>query len=253
VRAYGDIRGDEQPVFLEIKKKYRSTVYKRRVRMTLCEAQRFVENGLVPRSPYQDRGVEKAALNRQIMDEMCWSLAYYGRLLPSFLVEYERYAYSFQVDGAKLRLTFDYDVNWREGSWTMENAPGSWTMENAPGSWTMENTPGSWTMENTPGTCSTADAVPVPAPVTHPVAAGCPHPSAVATSRPHPSANTIPARGNPLLAPDICLMEIKTSAPLPLSLTHILDKLALYPRSFSKVGRSYEAFMRTASERRRHE
>jgi hypothetical protein len=49
-------------------------------------------------------------------------------------------------------------------------------------------------------------------------------------------------RSYPLLAPGFCLMEIKTSAPLPLALTRVFDELELYPRSFSKVGRAYEAF-----------
>jgi hypothetical protein len=45
-------------------------------------------------------------------------------------------------------------------------------------------------------------------------------------------------------------MEIKTAAPLPLTLARALDELELYPRSFSKVGRSYEAFMRSTGEGR---
>jgi hypothetical protein len=39
-------------------------------------------------------------------------------------------------------------------------------------------------------------------------------------------------------------MEVKISAPLPLTLARVLDELELYPRSFSKVGRAYEALMR---------
>jgi hypothetical protein len=95
VRAYGDVMDEEHPVFLETKKKYRSAVYKRRVRMTLREARRFVEHGVAPHSPCWDRGAEKAALNRQILDEMRWSFAHYGRLSPSFSVEYGRRAYAF--------------------------------------------------------------------------------------------------------------------------------------------------------------
>jgi hypothetical protein len=56
-------------------------------------------------------------------------------------------------------------------------------------------------------------------------------------------------RGCQLLSSGACLMELKASAPLPPSLTHALDQLELYPRSFSKVGRSYEALMALTGER----
>jgi hypothetical protein len=171
VRTYGRVTSDSHPAFLEVKKKYLGTVYKRRVRMTLGEARRFVEDGIAP-SPSRLSSPEKVALNRQIMAEMQWALRHYGALAPVFQAEYERCAYVYRAEDTSLRLTIDSGVSWREGMWDMTND------------------------------CD---------------------------------------QSHPLLTAGICLMEIKTSAPLPLSLTHVLDELELYPRSFSKAGCAYRA------------
>jgi hypothetical protein len=182
VRAYGSVANDSHPVFLEVKKKYLGTVYKRRVRMTLREVQRFVEDGIMPplaASLPRRSNPEKAALNRQIMAEMRWAFERYGRLAPVFRVEYERCAYAYRAGSASLRLTIDRDACWSRGRWEMED--GS-------------------------------------------------------------------VRSYPLLAAGTGLMEIKTTAPLPLSLAHVLDELELYPRSFSKVGCAYGIFV-AAGER----
>jgi hypothetical protein len=47
-----------------------------------------------------------------------------------------------------------------------------------------------------------------------------------------------------LLSRDICIMEIKGIGGLPLALAQLLDNLAIYPTSFSKVGRAYQASLR---------
>ncbi|MDR1184446.1 MAG: VTC domain-containing protein, partial [Coriobacteriales bacterium] len=69
IRVYGEVASGSHPVFLEVKKKYLGTVYKRRIRMTLCEAKRFVEDGIMPSlvaSLPRQSNSEKAVLNRQI-------------------------------------------------------------------------------------------------------------------------------------------------------------------------------------------
>jgi len=47
--------------------------------------------------------------------------------------------------------------------------------------------------------------------------------------------------GTPLLSDDQVILEIKTPGGMPLELAHALDKLKLYPTSFSKYGRAYAA------------
>ncbi|MDR2587212.1 MAG: polyphosphate polymerase domain-containing protein [Coriobacteriales bacterium] len=170
VRSYGIIQDDNHPVFLEIKKKYRKTVYKRRVLMTLRDARRFVEDGVVPLSSLRGDNA-KVALNRQIINEMYGALECYGALTPSFLVGYERRAYCYHATGVSLRLTLDSNLGWGKGSWDVEDMRGA----------------------------------------------------------------------HPLLPPAACLMELKTTAPLPLPLTHALDALHLYPRGFSKAAQAYRA------------
>ena len=48
VRSYGT-PGREDKVFFELKKKYKGIVYKRRVCMTLAEAERYLEEGICPK------------------------------------------------------------------------------------------------------------------------------------------------------------------------------------------------------------
>jgi hypothetical protein len=179
VRTYGRVCDSNHPAFLEIKRKYLGTVYKRRVRMTLREARRFVEGGVMPLSPYQGDAA-RVVLNRQILEELRWALARYGTLAPSLYVGYERCAYTYRAQGASLRLTIDSDVSYREGRWE-----GAWAEERHG--------------EN------------------------------------HRNQNHL------LLPSGSCLMELKTSAALPLALTRALDELGLYPRGFSKVGNAYGA------------
>ena len=45
--------------------------------------------------------------------------------------------------------------------------------------------------------------------------------------------------GTPLLQPGEHLMEIKVPGAMPLWLADILDRLKIYPTSFSKYGRAY--------------
>jgi hypothetical protein len=187
IRTYGKVADDNHTAFLEIKKKYLGTVYKRRICMTLRDAQRFVRDGTMPSQTAalsRQSNSEKAALNRQIMTEMQWALERYGRLAPVFQVKYERCAYAYQAQGASLRLTIDRDASWSGGGWKMKSDPN---------------------------------------------------------------------QSYPLLAPGFCLMEIKTSAPLPLALVRALDELELYPRGFSKVGCAYGVFVAAGEKGRDNE
>jgi hypothetical protein len=49
-----------------------------------------------------------------------------------------------------------------------------------------------------------------------------------------------PVYGEPLLNPNLRLMEIKVAQSIPLWLSHLLSEYRIYPASFSKYGREYE-------------
>lgn len=96
LRSYGTPRGDTK-VFLELKKKYDSVVYKRRADMTYDAAMKFIEQPL----PYS-----------QITREIAYFMEFYGTLYPAMFISYAREAF-FGADDRDLRITFDTDILWR--------------------------------------------------------------------------------------------------------------------------------------------
>lgn len=99
LRSYGTPAPDDH-VFLEIKKKYKGVVYKRRENLTLQEAMAYIGGGLKP-------------VESQIMSEIDYAMRFYRQPQPSMLIAYEREAY-FDRDLPSLRLTFDTNVRYRE-------------------------------------------------------------------------------------------------------------------------------------------
>ena len=82
---------------MELKKKYRSVVYKRRL---ILEQQKAVECLM--------RG-KKLPLHSQIAEEISYFCSYYHNLSPAVFLSYDRDAYS-AVDGSDLRITFDENI-----------------------------------------------------------------------------------------------------------------------------------------------
>lgn len=99
IRSYGT-PGPEDLVFLEIKKKYKGVVYKRRERMTLQQAMAYVECGERP-------------CDSQIMREIDYAMRFYHQPQPAMLIAYERDAY-FDADNPNLRITFDMNCRARD-------------------------------------------------------------------------------------------------------------------------------------------
>ena len=96
VRSYRQLEaGDE--VFVELKKKYRSVVYKRRIAMPESEAMQWLAGGREP------------LLRTQIEREIEYFRQYYRDLHPAVFLSYEREAYR-AVDGTDFRLTFDENI-----------------------------------------------------------------------------------------------------------------------------------------------
>ena len=156
LRSYGTPERNST-VFVELKKKYKGVVYKRREDMVLSEAEAYLYQGWKP------------GFSSQVLREIDWFLKYYGQITPAMYISYERIDMN-EVKDSGLRVTFDTNILWRKEELNLKE--GSW--------------------------------------------------------------------GNPILEPGQRLMEIKIAGAMPLWLGEILDKLYIYPVSFSKYGRAYQ-------------
>lgn len=99
VRSYGIPKADDL-VFIEIKKKYKGVVYKRRVQMSLNESEHYLQETLPPSE------------DGQILHEIDWFMNHYHPS-PKVFIGYERTAY-FAKDDPNLRITFDQNIRYRE-------------------------------------------------------------------------------------------------------------------------------------------
>lgn len=99
LRSYGTPNA-ETNVFLEIKKKYKGVVYKRRAMLPLAKAMIYLNGGEKP-------------LESQIMDEIDWAMKFYGNPAPSMLLSCQREAHTLTED-PRIRITFDTDLRYRE-------------------------------------------------------------------------------------------------------------------------------------------
>ena len=106
LRSYGTPAMDDH-VFLEIKKKYKGVVYKRREIMTLRDAMTYIEDGRKP-------------CDSQIMREIDYAMRFYRSPKPMMLIAYEREAY-FDAENPDLRITFDTNVRARDTDCRLEN------------------------------------------------------------------------------------------------------------------------------------
>lgn len=155
VRSYG-VPNNEDMVFVELKKKYKGVVYKRRIEMTLAQTCDFFAGKEVPHN------------NPQIENELKYFLKFYEGIAPAMYLSYDRLAYCGAEDPS-LRLTFDTHILYREEQKELDK--GIW--------------------------------------------------------------------GKELLPAGVRVMEIKIPNAMPLWLSAILDKLEIYPASFSKYGTAY--------------
>ena len=109
LRSYG-IPGLDSKVFLEIKKKYRKVVNKRRIELTLQEAYDYVEKGIHPN------------MEGQIINEIDFFLKRYP-LEKSLYLAYDRIAL-FGKEDSQFRITFDQNIRSRRNFVGLEN--GDW-------------------------------------------------------------------------------------------------------------------------------
>ncbi len=99
LRSYKTVKPDDD-VFVEIKKKYKQRVYKRREIMSYEKARLFFDKKIAPN-------------DLQITKEIAYSLNYYQDLKPVIFLAYNRLAYTSK-DDTKLRITFDRNIIWRD-------------------------------------------------------------------------------------------------------------------------------------------
>lgn len=100
VRSYGRAKSDSQ-VFLELKKKYKGVVYKRRIDAKEQAAMDYLISG---------RSLRQQG---QIMEEIDYFRKMYSGLAPTVYLSYEREAFCGKEDEG-LRITFDENILWRQ-------------------------------------------------------------------------------------------------------------------------------------------
>lgn len=106
IRSYRQAEPDSK-VFVELKKKYDSVVYKRRLALSEEQAMKWVTG-----EKHYDKGT-------QIADEIDYFLDYYGNLHPVVFLSYEREAY-YCRDGTDFRVTFDDHILCRQEELSLE-------------------------------------------------------------------------------------------------------------------------------------
>lgn len=99
LRSYGT-PGEDDTVYVELKKKYDGVVYKRRVSMTLRDARKYLYYGIPPEA------------DSQILREIDYSMNRY-KPKPMVYLAYERIAFCGK-DDSELRITFDMNIRARE-------------------------------------------------------------------------------------------------------------------------------------------
>ncbi len=110
LRSYGTPQ-ELDTVFIELKKKYKGIVYKRRVKSELFTAEHYLYD------------LEPTVEPSQITREIDWFLNFYGEVKPAMYISYNRIALYGKED-KNIRVTFDSNIIWREEELWLER--GVW-------------------------------------------------------------------------------------------------------------------------------
>ena len=113
VRSYGTASPDDT-VFLELKKKYKGIVYKRRIELKEKDAEQYLD--------YLSSGKQKLPVSCQIGREIEYFCQYYGPLVPAVHLCYDRCAF-FSKEDPELRITFDRNIRWSRHGLTLTAPP----------------------------------------------------------------------------------------------------------------------------------
>ena len=123
VRSYGRADEDTQ-VFIELKKKYKGIVYKRRTSMKLRHSEPFLA------------GTRHPGKSPQIENEIQYFMKMYEGIGPAMYIGYDRIA-MFGLENEELRITFDTNIRYRQERLSLdEGSDGEQLLE--PGQTLME-------------------------------------------------------------------------------------------------------------------
>ena len=109
IRSYG-IPSEDSNVFLELKKKYKGIVYKRRIQTTPSKLRDYMKNKVCPEES-------------QIMREIDFAMKRYEWPKPSIMIFYERKGY-FGKEDDTLRITVDRNTRYRTDDLAYEYGTG---------------------------------------------------------------------------------------------------------------------------------
>lgn len=110
LRSYGPV-GPDGNTFLELKKKYKGIVYKRRICLPEQDAMAFLAEG------------KPLPFESQITKELEYFMEFYGNLQPAVYLNYDRTAF-YSKDDPNLRITFDRNINFRTEDISLQSEPG---------------------------------------------------------------------------------------------------------------------------------
>ena len=109
IRCYDTVLPTDT-VFVELKKKYDSVVYKRRLPLSEQEAARWMAGGSCP-------------TKGQIADEISYFYNYYETLHPVVFLSYDRQAF-YSEENADFRISFDENIQSRLDALSLTEEPG---------------------------------------------------------------------------------------------------------------------------------
>lgn len=107
IRSYSQVTPDST-VFVELKRKYKHVVYKRRISMPEKEAMAWICQG------------HHCSMTSQISEEIDYFLDYYNTLQPAVFLSYEREAY-YSKDDLEFRVTFDDTILCRQCDFSLKS------------------------------------------------------------------------------------------------------------------------------------
>lgn len=120
VRSY-ERSGPEDNVFVELKKKCKDVVFKRRIFIENCKAERFLSGEDLPESEFDRKDAKPA--DKQIAREITYFRNMYETLKPVVYLSYDREAY-FGKDDKGFRITFDKNIMYRTDRLSLSEEPG---------------------------------------------------------------------------------------------------------------------------------
>lgn len=241
----------DERVFIEIKKKYKGIVYKRRVCCSSRAARAYLAGMPYEQAcsayPLSDSAQARESISSrsvQISHEIDQFCERYDDLEPSVLITCMRSAYKpLDASEGELRITFDADLAYRDcfAGDDCEKAKHAST----------ERAQGNLGAKAPAKHARTQDARAQDARAQHARAQKTPaqdiraqHACEGKIRAQHACTQKASAQAERALLPaDEVIMEIKNSGPVPLWLSHALTSAHIYPTSFSKYGTAYRVLM----------